>query len=251
MKNLLLFVQCISFSLSVLCQTNTMPTITSATPASPNAAALGKFGEIPVGLYTGIPNISIPIYEINTGKLSLPISIVYHAGGVKIEDIASWVGLGWALETGGCITRQVRGIADEGIGGYLEQYGNVTKYLKGQMGSQEQQDYLESIADQEYDSQQDLFFYSFGTQSGKFIFDSTGQTIGIPNNKYKTEFGTFYGITECWKITDLNGVQYYFLNKEKTRTTTVMNGELSSTPNPIITTSWLLSKGITQRKPIL
>lgn len=41
----------------------------SVIPHSPNAAALGKFTETPVGTYTGIPSINIPLYEIHSGKL--------------------------------------------------------------------------------------------------------------------------------------------------------------------------------------
>ena len=79
-------------------------------PPSPNTASLGKYGEVPVGLYTGIPQISIPLTSIQDGSLSVPISLSYHAGGVRVEEIASWVGLGWSLNAGGVITRQVRGI---------------------------------------------------------------------------------------------------------------------------------------------
>src|ERR1044072_7314014 len=52
-------------------------------PPSPNVASLGKYGEIPVSLYTGIPNISIPLFEIKDGSLDVPITLSYHAGGVK------------------------------------------------------------------------------------------------------------------------------------------------------------------------
>lgn len=64
---------------------------------SPEAAALGKYGEIPVTLQTGTPNISIPIYEIKGKKLSLPISLSYHGSGFKVSEVSSCVGLGWTL----------------------------------------------------------------------------------------------------------------------------------------------------------
>src|SRR5882724_7007874 len=71
--------------------------IIKVVPAAPNTAALAKFGDIPVGLYAGIPKISIPIYQIKSGSLSLPITLNYHAGGVWVEEVASSVGLGWSL----------------------------------------------------------------------------------------------------------------------------------------------------------
>src|SRR5882724_12246390 len=96
---------------SVSAQFN-VPLLTTPTPASPNAASLGKYGEVPVSLSTGVPNINIPLYEVKTGNISLPISIDYHAGGIKVEERASWVGLGWSLNAGGVITRVCRGTPD-------------------------------------------------------------------------------------------------------------------------------------------
>ena len=82
-------------------------------PPSPDAASLGKYGSTPVGLHTGIPNIDIPIYTVTDGSLQLPISISYHASGIKVSEIASWAGLGWTLNAGGIISRSVVGKSDE------------------------------------------------------------------------------------------------------------------------------------------
>ncbi len=82
-------------------------------PPSPDAAALGKYGAIPVDKSTGIPQISIPLYEIKTPRFTLPISLSYHASGIKVDEIASWVGIGWALNAGGVITRSIVGSPDE------------------------------------------------------------------------------------------------------------------------------------------
>jgi YD repeat-containing protein len=76
-------------------------------PPSPNAAAFAKYGNIPVSPYTGIPSISIPIYEIKVRDISVPISLSYHASGIKVGDEASPVGLGWVLNAGGLISRNI------------------------------------------------------------------------------------------------------------------------------------------------
>jgi hypothetical protein len=57
---------------------NKKPTI-----GSPNAAALEKFVEFPTANYTGVPDISIPIYQIGAKGVKVPISISYHAGALK------------------------------------------------------------------------------------------------------------------------------------------------------------------------
>jgi hypothetical protein len=81
--------------------------------ASPNAASLGKVADIPIGYHTGTPNIDIPIYTVQEGPLKMPISVAYHASGLKVMEQSSWVGAGWSLNAGGMITRAVRGMPDE------------------------------------------------------------------------------------------------------------------------------------------
>lgn len=68
---------------------------------SPNAMSLGMYGEIPVSLFTGVPDISIPIYEVKYKSLTLPISLNYHGSGVRPDVHPGWVGLNWSLNAGG------------------------------------------------------------------------------------------------------------------------------------------------------
>jgi hypothetical protein len=83
-------------------------------PPSPDAASLGKYGDIPVGYHTGVPGIAIPLYELKEGDVSVSLSLTYHASGIRVAEVASWVGLGWALNAGGVITRAVQHVPDEG-----------------------------------------------------------------------------------------------------------------------------------------
>ncbi|MDR1553112.1 MAG: hypothetical protein LBS69_06590 [Prevotellaceae bacterium] len=64
---------------------------------SPVVSEFMKYDELPVSEYTGIPNISIPLYEIDSKTLKIPLTLAYHAGGLKVTQEASWVGLGWDL----------------------------------------------------------------------------------------------------------------------------------------------------------
>src|SRR5258708_5219203 len=59
-------------------------------PPSPEASALGRYGQIPVSKNPGTPNIDIPIYEIKTPRFTLPISISYLATGIKVDETATW-----------------------------------------------------------------------------------------------------------------------------------------------------------------
>ncbi len=82
-------------------------------PTSPEAALLGRFGDIPIGYYTGTANISIPLYTIKEGGVTIPIVLQYHSSGIKVADEATWVGLGWSLEPEGTISQSVIGKEDD------------------------------------------------------------------------------------------------------------------------------------------
>ncbi len=81
-------------------------------PQSPEAAAFEKYGNTSVSMYTGTPNISVPIYTIKGKEMDLPISLSYDASGVKVEQLASQVGLSWTLSVGGRISRIINGLPD-------------------------------------------------------------------------------------------------------------------------------------------
>src|ERR1700744_3071964 len=87
---------------------------------SPEAAALGKFGEIPVGSYTGTADISIPLYSIKEAGVEIPITLSYHSSGVKVEDDATNVGLGWSLEPAGAVIQIVNGKPDPDPAGLVD-----------------------------------------------------------------------------------------------------------------------------------
>ena len=86
--------------------------IKSVIHPSPQSAAYARYGEYPVNYSTGVPKIEIPLYTLNTGDYQLPISISYHASGIKVTDVSTPVGLGWVLTAGGVISRSSRAVSD-------------------------------------------------------------------------------------------------------------------------------------------
>src|SRR5438105_4637203 len=109
---------------------DTSGTISKIKISSPTAAALAKYGDIPVSYYTGTPQISVPIYTVKSKTLQLPVSLSYHASGMKVQECAGWVGSGFALNAGGMITRTVNGAPDDkGIsGGNICTNGHYSHY---------------------------------------------------------------------------------------------------------------------------
>lgn len=82
-------------------------------PQTPNAAELGRYGQIPTDLFNGLPQIAVPIHTIKVKDIEVPIQLSYYASGLKVQQHPTWVGLGWNLSCGGSITRVIHGFKDE------------------------------------------------------------------------------------------------------------------------------------------
>ena len=82
-------------------------------PPSPDAAALGSFGEVPVGHFTGRPQIDIPFYTINLEGKEIPVRLSYQFMGLRPTQVVGTTGLGWVLDAGGSVSRTVKGRPDE------------------------------------------------------------------------------------------------------------------------------------------
>ncbi len=177
---------------------------------SPTATSFGKFGEIPVSYHTGVPNISIPIHTVTSGPLSVPISLSYHAAGIKSAEVSSWVGTGWALQTGGHISRAVMNVEDENTGrnGYYD-YG-INLPNSAEISNPQKL----SAAAGFLDSEPDMFTFSIPGYSGKFLFDKNKIPYIVPRQDLKI-------ITEAnfnsFTIIDPNGIRYIF-GKDGTKT---------------------------------
>ena len=87
---------------------STIPTI-----MSPEVSTLGKYGTYNISYYTGTPNISIPLHQIEENGMSIPINLFYDAGGFIPNKESGQAGLNWSLMSGGAITRIVNWMPDE------------------------------------------------------------------------------------------------------------------------------------------
>lgn len=204
------------------------------TPPSPNAATLGKYGDVPVGLYAGIPSVSIPLYTVSLGDFSMPISVSYHSQGLKVEEKSGNIGLNWALNAGGAITRSVKGGPDENGLGYWSHATWTNAYIASSLLL------TQSFCNGTYDDQPDMFYYNFAGNSGKFVIDATaGHAAHIIPAQPALKIKVMDNALSSIQITDDKGIKYIFDAKE---TTTDDNA-----PPTILsyTSAWYLSKIIT------
>jgi hypothetical protein len=210
------------------------PDLVRVIPPSPTAAAMARYGEIPVSTYTGVPNISIPLYEIINKELKVPVVLSYHSGGTKVEDEASWVGLGWSLMAGGSISRIVNGMDDlskSSIRGFPDSYLPTSidlfsyRYVVPQDATQRQYDsqYLVDVLDGLDDTEPDIFVFNFNGRSGKFALKKRSSTtmplepVLLSQEDLKIEVAySSQAANYQWVITDEMGVKYFFNTTEST-----------------------------------
>lgn len=122
---------------------------------SPESALATNEISVPVNGYSGKGEISIPLFTIECGDYSLPISISYHTGGIKVSNESSRIGLGWSLNAGGIISRSVIGEDDlTSLKGYSRFYDSSLP--KGRI--------LYSV------DEPDIFSYGFASYSSRFYY---------------------------------------------------------------------------------
>ncbi|MCQ9641985.1 hypothetical protein MP478_21595 [Chryseobacterium sp. WG14] len=196
---------------------------------SPDASQLSKHIDIPTSTHTGAVGIDIPLYTIKVGDFSLPVSLKYHASGVKVKETASKVGLGWSLSIGGLsLSKQILGREDKGKIQYINPdnfnpvQGNPNDYtlamtLKNGLGAP--------------DTQPDIYSYAIGGSSGEFYYDSAGKIIQIPYSTVKIE--------DSFVFTDNQGIKYYFKPGNQTQN---VGGGNAPDPQDFNTTDFVITR---------
>jgi len=245
-------------------------------PNSPEAQAFISYGDIDVSLYTGTPNIVLPLHVFRGRELDLPISLTYDASGIKVEQLSTWAGLGWNLNVGGRISRVPNGLPDDYINGnYLSTNdGNVTNRqdLITKIGSylantqkqfateQDVRDYylfLDNVNKNFIDAQPDIYNVTAPGLNTTIVFDIDDGNIpkSLENPRIRVDNvirGTRgNGEVIGWVITNEDGTKYTFgaINSSsstpKNYETTKRYGN-DNTSNGIINneyvSSWLLTK---------
>lgn len=192
----------------------------------------GKSTNVDVDLYSGSLQVSLPLFSMESKALNLPtLSLSYGAGkGVKIQDFASYVGMGWRINGSGYISRQVRGYPDETANGYdktaskiLPKVNSTTRSITIKMPDDKNflgANFSDYPTD---DGEPDLFFITTPFFSASFIFGEGGLPIfqRASGLQIKTHGflshgngsgGDGYYSNSWFEVTDDNGNIYFFGN---------------------------------------
>ncbi len=203
---------------------------------SPEVNKFEQYMNMPVNLVSGTPQVSVPIYTLEYGGMSLPITLEYDASGVKVESIASCVGQNWSLDVGGVVSRIVKSAPDEGnpynwqvgnclidVDGYYQDYG-LTK-LESQLNLHPAQLYAGGNIDNRAiqwmrwrtaasnglkDSQPDLFYFNTPQGSSKFVFNDQRRIVYLENTDFVVKENFLNNDFKSWDVTSPNGVKYKF-----------------------------------------
>lgn len=184
-------------------------------PPSPEAAELGRYGNVPISLFTGTPSINVPLYELKGSNTSLNINLSFNASGFKPTDPATWCGSGWSLNAGGVITRAVRGNPDN-----ASNYFGVADVLNPPPMADifGQDTYMHKINEHEIETQPDVYYYNFAGHTGKFVVKPDNTVF-----KHEKDLKIINSCVTCssssFTIVDENGFTYVFDEVEMTEMT--------------------------------
>jgi hypothetical protein len=202
--------------------------------ASPEVATLGKFGEIPISNYTGVPDISIPLYTIEQDGLQIPVTLRYHSSGVKVEDESTWVGLNFDLSVGGSVTQIMNQMSDQESVNYNDRMTfnelaaegaamdtfyttpyRINPICLGGICEGQQRTLQGLLAIKNYGcANPDKYTFNIPGGSGEFILDTlTGAPIitgNVNGQYYITKENNPDPYILVWTVKDIQGNTFYF-----------------------------------------
>ncbi|MGN6418173.1 MAG: hypothetical protein ACTHMC_11815 [Pseudobacter sp.] len=176
------------FSISGISQLPNM-TLPNVSVHTPDVAELGKYIDYPVNTANGVADVNVSLYTIKSQKLEVPLSLSYHTSGIKVDQEASFVGLGWVLNGGGVVTRIVRGKRDDDMmRGWLVTGNSLPVYNSdldfegtGTIGNSTA---LE-LQYEERDGEPDLYYVSANGLNGQFCLNNSLEYVSLDQQPTK------------------------------------------------------------------
>lgn len=190
----------------------------------PTSRQLQKYIGYPVSHSTGMVDVSVPLFRLAFHNYILPFTLSYHSSGVRIQDEAGLVGLGWTLRPGYKISRIVMGKPDDlyPVKNISQLLGNPTleqKINAATPASSFDTQYTGMAGDTDRnDAQYDIFSIHLPDIDANFILQDTsnGYTASlIDTQPLLIEPISYNSISTGkvllgFKVTDDKGTVYYF-----------------------------------------
>lgn len=179
------------------------------TPSTPETYSIFKAGDFPVDYRTGKLNVAVPIHTISTkGGLSIPVSLAYNTGGIKVDETSGVAGLGWTLAVPNSISIEQHGrndLTNNAVWFSSDLYNYQYSEVNLESLPVEVRTKLQALADGALDTQPDIFHYNLPTVSGAFVRDSGGNFHTIPYENVKISYSE---TDHKFQIIDPEGITY-------------------------------------------
>lgn len=211
-------------------------TIPKIVPPTPLSMEFNKYIDFPVSHAIGLPEISIPLYKLSTQGIVIPISLDYHASGIKVEQPEGMAGYGWNVNPGYRISRTIYGKADEtySTDDIRSSSPDINYLIEMAMPASDGDGWGSK------DGQFDIFTIQIPGYSGNFILKRVGNSFNVVNIQQnvlsiqvKMNLSYIYG----FEVKDDKGIVYAFGSLGDTQS----NNEFLETTNSR-TTGWMLRK---------
>lgn len=213
---------------------------TTALPSVNNQFFVSNTG-VNVNLYTGTATVSVPLFTLDSKELKIPIGLSYaDTRGIRVQDVANYVGLGWKLNAAGSVTRIVRGLPDDITNGYIGITPSANKVITAAGNGDATT--LQQIGHGTIDGEPDIFCITTPFFTFQFVFDENGNPVFPNNSGFKVQHNLFNNVnylSTSWTITDDQGNQYFFGSTASSRENTTT--KLYNT-NYTFISSWYLDK---------
>lgn len=208
---------------------------------SSSSATGGLAGLSNPNLFDGSTTVTVPIYQFEGPGGDYGISFAYNTKGIKVDQVASAIGLGWNLQAGGSIVRMVKDLPDEVNIPVDDTFDFAatefsTPVAKPSLFTRYKGKYVtysetsgEAADTMVYrDREADEFTVAAGPLSFTFLLGPNGSFFTIPENRAKIEVlldgvpvsgiggSTYVGVNNYsqqlrFRITDVQGNQYLFV----------------------------------------
>ncbi|MDE5757003.1 MAG: hypothetical protein K2H85_00170 [Allobaculum sp.] len=177
---------------------------------SPEASEMIRHQEEEIDHATGTGRLTIPLYTLTSGDLTVPLTLQHRLGGFKADEKGGWIGLGWHLSGGGCVTRRIVGMPDE-----LVPFDITTSTKLGNSSNTDSDiEYLMNLQELKKDASYDRYSYICPGSNGEFIIKD-GTIVPLLNNGDVIEFtGNVIDKVRDFTVTTPDGTKYFFTERE-------------------------------------
>jgi len=208
--------------------------------ASPIVANLGQFGGINVKKSTGGIGKEIPLFQLKQGAIKYNPSIEYFSTGIRVNDWGGRIGMGWSDNFTATIQREVRSVPDENT---TQRLSTAVSTIINNLTDANRQTIMTLESDGNnlngsgtFDGEYDIFSYNIFGLMGQFAIINNQPVLLTHREKVKIEIlGS--SPTYTFKITDPNGIRYYFQTEIE-----YSNMGVGGIATPNIATAWFVNK---------